>query len=204
MNGPGRPVFNDGMQPHDQEATEEDKAILEQQQHHQHQMIALEEKCNQQQRRINAMQFARDAREELFGRQEQDNSISQEFNSVFSGIKVWCNGFPQDSSRPIDFEGIPVECRNMIRRVIPALPDQQSIQTLLPFEDLKRRRKFMRGWIAFNVSELIFRSADGLPSAADIWIPEGCRNSLKTLGSCFSESGTFDCHNTKASWILKF
>ncbi|KAF4419187.1 hypothetical protein FACUT_11542 [Fusarium acutatum] len=66
------------------------------------QMANLEERCRQQQLRINAMQAARDAQEDILGNQEPDINIKQRFNVVFSSIKTWCNKFPQDASRPLD------------------------------------------------------------------------------------------------------
>lgn len=157
------------------------------------QVNKLEDRSNQLKRRNDALQSLRDAQEEVLGRQVQDSTISADFHDIFSQIKSWSGKFCRDASQPMDIQRIEPEVAFDIQRVIPSLANLDQLPALLPPGDIKRRRQFIRGWIALNVAEHMFRTlpAPSRPfeSGSDIWIPTEPRNAVKSLEMTLLNSG---------------
>ncbi|KAF5013316.1 hypothetical protein FDECE_666 [Fusarium decemcellulare] len=147
---------------------------------------ALEENCTRLKRRNDAMQLTRDAQEELLGRQEPDSEISARFEEIFSQVKNWISKFcnTKDAARTMEIDFIDPVLTSQIQRVMPKVRSIQELPDLLPPNDIKRRKKFIRGWIALNVSENMFRSLTvphAMETGSDLWIPEAARNATMAL-----------------------
>ncbi|KAJ3547507.1 hypothetical protein NM208_g1481 [Fusarium decemcellulare] len=170
-----------------QHANEENKGLREH-------LMKLEETCSQLKRRNDAMQSTRDAQEEFLGRQEPDSEISARFEEIFSQVKNWTNKFcnTKDAARAMEIDLIDPGLTSQIQRVMPKVRSIQDLPDLLPLKDIKRRKKFIRGWIALNVSEHMFRSLTAphaMETGSDLWIPEAARSAVMVLEMTLLHSG---------------
>ncbi|RTE79731.1 hypothetical protein BHE90_005753 [Fusarium euwallaceae] len=135
--------------------------------------------------RVEAMQSALDAQESRLGRQEQDDSVKQQFDNVFHPIKKWATNFCRDASQPIDMTDISPSWTPLVQRVIPSIPSLEHLSEYLPGSDMKRRKMFVRGWIAFNVTYRILSDPKQPESETDLWLYKRERDAIKSLESIF-------------------
>ncbi|RSL74713.1 hypothetical protein CEP51_011467 [Fusarium floridanum] len=135
--------------------------------------------------RVEAMQSALDAQESRLGRQEQDDSVKQQFDNVFHPIKKWATNFCRDASQPIDMTDISPSLTPLVQRVIPSIPSLEHLSEYLPGSDMKRRKMFVRGWIAFNVTYRILSDPEQPESETDLWLHKQERDAVKSLESIF-------------------
>lgn len=145
-------------------------------------------------KRNNAMQSARDAQEELLGRQEQDLTISANFEGIFLQLKSWTSKFCNAAKYPMTVTGIHKDNLSQIRRVLPSLQDHEDLPRLLPPNDLRRRRRFVRGWVALILAETMIRSlpvpSHPASSGHDLWMPPETRGAVRELETTLLSSGT--------------
>lgn len=156
----------------------------------------LERNCDHLQRRNDALQASRDAREDLLGRQESDSTLSASFDGIMLQIKSWAAKCCKDANYDVDVNQIDSGLLSRFQRVMPGIQSIEDFPRLLPICDVRSRRQFIRGWIALNLTESMFRSLPapsyGTESGSDVWIPEKSRNAVKSLEMTFLNSGMFD------------
>ncbi|KAJ4156411.1 hypothetical protein NW754_008039 [Fusarium falciforme] len=148
----------------------------------------LDSECSRLKNRVEAMQSARDAQESRLGRQEQDDSIKEQVANVFQPIKKWATNFCRDASQPFDVTGISPSFTPLIQRVIPSILSLEDLPVFLPGSDMKRRKMFVRGWIAFNVTFRVLSDPRQSDSESDLWLPKMQRDAVKSLESIFVSS----------------
>lgn len=153
-----------------------------------------DEQAAQLKKRNNAMQSSRDAQEELLGRQEQDLTISANFESIFLQLKSWTSKFCNAANNPMTVTGIHKDNLSQIRRVLPSLQDHEDLPRFLPPNDLRRRRKFVRGWVSLILAETMIRSlpvpSHPASSGHDLWMPAKARGAIRELETTLLSSGT--------------
>lgn len=153
-----------------------------------------DEQGAQLKKRNNAMQSSRDAQEELLGRQEQDLTISANFESIFLQLKSWTSKFCNAANSPMTVTGIHKDNLSQIRRVLPSLTDHEDLPEFLTSNDLRRRRKFVRGWVGLILAETMIRSLPGPSHPAslghDLWMPPKAREAFRELETTLLSSGT--------------
>lgn len=157
----------------------------------QDQIQDLKSECGRLKNRVETMQSARDAQESNLGRQEQDDSIRQQFNNVFQPIRNWSAKFCMDASQPVDVRGISPAVTRLIQRVLPGMRSLDELPDFLPVGDKKRRRMFIRGWVALNVSLRISQDFDHEEFETDLWLPKKERDAIRSLESKFIPSGGY-------------
>ncbi|KAJ4179696.1 hypothetical protein NW755_012252 [Fusarium falciforme] len=148
----------------------------------------LDSECSRLKNRVEAMQSARDAQESRLGRQEQDDSIKAQVANVFLPIKKWTTNFCRNASQPFDVAGISPSFRPLIQRVIPSILSLEDLPVFLPGSDMKRRKMFVRGWIAFNVTFRVLSDPKQSDSESDLWLPKMQRDAVKSLESILISS----------------
>ncbi|KAM6516432.1 hypothetical protein FALCPG4_014616 [Fusarium falciforme] len=148
----------------------------------------LDSECSRLKNRVEAMQSARDAQESRLGRQEQDDSIKAQVANVFLPIKKWTTNFCRNASQPFDVAGISPSFTPLIQRVIPSILSLEDLPVFLPGSDMKRRKMFVRGWIAFNVTFRVLSDLKQSDSESDLWLPKMQRGAVKSLESIFISS----------------
>ncbi|KAJ3457159.1 hypothetical protein FSOLCH5_011745 [Fusarium solani] len=166
---------------HDNQILQESKMKLE------GHMQKLDSECSRLKNRVEAMQSARDAQESRLGRQEQDDSIKEQVANVFQPIKKWTTNFCRDALQPVDVTGISSSFTPLIQRVIPSIHSLEGLPTFLSGSNMKRRKMFVRGWIAFNVTRVLSDPRQ-LDSESDLWLPKMQRDAVKSLETVFISS----------------
>jgi hypothetical protein len=133
------------------------------------------------------MEKAMDNKELFLGPQKTDDDIQTSFNGLVSSIKTWSANFLGD----VGGESGPKWRQEELGRyldVVPLCREIRGIEFLLAKK--KMRRLFVRGWTAYVMSELVFRTlpvpTPGIEipedaSSADLWLEESQRSSLLTL-----------------------
>ncbi|KAI1804475.1 hypothetical protein F4811DRAFT_277551 [Daldinia bambusicola] len=159
--------------------------------HLQNQVQALEESNQIIKRRNDKLQGYVDNREAALGYQESDEAITSKFRSLYHQIRTWSNKFCVNSDKPIKL-GFPDEEQfQLLQRVLPMMSNVEDWATCL--SDSKRRRKFVRGWVALNVTETMFRTLPSKnyqwDSGTDYWIPEQTRRGLVDVERALLNSG---------------
>lgn len=149
------------------------------------------------------MQSTFDSREDLTGRQEVDAEIQARFRQIFEQIKAWTNKFCKEA-HPLEMGRVARDKTSLSRlqAVVPGLKELGDLPRELPAGNQKRRRQFIRGWIAVNVGETMFRSLPAPPhpldAGRDIWIPARPRDAIAELELTLIQSGT----HGSLSWLL--
>ncbi|KAH7160461.1 hypothetical protein B0J13DRAFT_644091 [Dactylonectria estremocensis] len=144
-------------------------------------------------KRNNAMQSFRDAEEELLGRQEQDSTISADFEALFLQLKSWTSKCCSAADSLMAVTDAHRQNLQMIRRVLPNLADVEKLPDFLPVGNVRRRRKFIRGWIGLVLSEQMIRSLPGplhpTSLGCDVWLPLKVSESVRELETTLLSSG---------------
>ncbi|RSL54236.1 hypothetical protein CEP54_009997 [Fusarium duplospermum] len=164
------------------------------------QVQKLENECGRLKNRVEAMQSAQDAQESRLGRQEQDDSVRQQFNNVFQPIKKWSTNFCNDASQPINMRGISPALTPLVQRVLPGLGSLEELPQFLPVGDKKRRKMFIRGWVALNVSFRILPGPNQQEIRSDLWLPKKEREAVRSLESAFILSSEKDSQSSYHEW----
>lgn len=149
----------------------------------------LKSECSRLKNRVETMQSAQDAQESHLSRQEQDDSIRQQFNNVFQPIKNWSAKFCRDASQPVNVSGISPAVTPLIQRVLPGMRSLDELPDFLPVGDKKRRRMFIRGWVALNVSVRVLQDFNQEEFETDLWLPKVERDAIRSLEVTFISSG---------------
>lgn len=137
------------------------------------------------------MQSVQDAQENRLGHQEQDDSIHQQFNNVFQPIKNWSAKFCMGPSQPINMSGISPAVAPLIQRVLPGMLSLDELPDFLPVGDKKRRRMFIRGWVALNVSLRVLGDFNREEFETDLWLPKKERDAIRNLEANLMPSGEY-------------
>lgn len=133
------------------------------------------------------MQKAMENKDLFLGLQKTDNDIQTGFNSLINAIKTWSSNFMGGHGQEPVFllEALP-----KYRNVVPQCREITDIENLLAKK--KSRRLFVRGWTAYIMSDLIFKTlpqntsyiTEDIMSAlsnSDLWLEEDDRDSLQKL-----------------------
>ncbi|KAH8734130.1 hypothetical protein BGZ61DRAFT_529332 [Ilyonectria robusta] len=152
-----------------------------------------DEQAAQLKKRNSAMQSSRDAQEELLGRQEQDLTILANFEGISLQLKSWTSKFCNAANNPMTVTGIQKDNLSQIRRVLPSLQDHEDLPRFLPPNDLRRRRKFVRGWVGLILAETMIRSlpvpSHPASSGHDLWMPPEACGAVRELETTLLSSG---------------
>ncbi|KAI0849513.1 hypothetical protein F5Y00DRAFT_269499 [Daldinia vernicosa] len=155
------------------------------------QVQALEESNQIIKRRNDKLQGYVDNKEAAIGYQEPDEAITSKFRSLHHQIRTWANKFCVNSDKPIKLAFPDEEQFRLLQRVLPMMGNVDDWATCL--SDSKRRRKFVRGWVALNVTETMFRTLPSKnyqwDSGTDYWIPEQTRRGLVDVERALLNSG---------------
>lgn len=161
------------------------------------QLELMMEQTVQIKRRNERMQELLDGRDDLLGQQKADDAIYQAFSNLMAQIRNWSNAFCTNFDRPLDLlKAIPQKYDSFVLRVTPRLLTTEQLEAWLDVgkQCKKRRRRFVRGWVALNIAETMFRNLPGLAypyeSGEDHWIPEGdVRQGVRVLEKELLQSG---------------
>jgi hypothetical protein len=108
------------------------------------------------------------------------------FRSIVSAIKTWSSNFNAGSQNAF-------EERDMLeyQQVAPLCTSYQYLQRLV--EGKRSKRLFVRGWTAYNMSKLLFRTLDALDdtSRLDVWMERDTAEAFRVLEDSFWDTGQF-------------
>lgn len=159
----------------------------------QNQVLSLQEVNQLLKRRNDRLQAAKDAKEDAFGHQESDDAICSRFKSLTHQIRTWSSRFCTSATKPLTVGHIDADEVERVLRISPFLQSVDDLPRFLGLGDTKRRRKFVRDWVALNVTETLFRT---LPApthqheaGVDLWIPGDVRENLENVERKLLHSG---------------
>ncbi|KAI0517989.1 hypothetical protein F5B22DRAFT_87347 [Xylaria bambusicola] len=152
-----------------------------------------DEKSNKLKRRNEKLQAQIDNDESVLGHQKSDEDVKAPFQSMNIAIKNWTSKWCDTTRRNIEctFDRLFCEKRmGIVQSILPLVKNQDDFISLIL--DVKRRRKFVRGWIGFHIANDIFRTLpgpSGNESGSDIWIPAKIRGSVDEVEHTLLSSG---------------
>ncbi|KAL8838119.1 MAG: hypothetical protein Q9170_002260 [Blastenia crenularia] len=100
------------------------------------------------------MQYAMESKELFVGRQDSDDTIYSQFQTMIGQIKTWSVPFAQ--GRPILQREFSTAAIDHIRRVAPRMTNKESLESFLTTP--KNMRLFVRGYVGFAIADQLFRS----------------------------------------------
>ncbi|KAJ8131337.1 hypothetical protein O1611_g2289 [Lasiodiplodia mahajangana] len=168
-----------------------------------------EDKSNKLKRRNEKLQAQIDSDESTLGHQQPDEVVLSQFRSLIGSIKNWAAkwfsgspphdvGFDFDWSIDGDFKAI--------QSILPYVKNKEDFASFVT--DVRKRRKFVRGWVGLHVAKDIFRT---LPAAvnlypfpqelgSDIWIPAVLRAHVDEIELALLNSGDSTTLNEFNQW----
>jgi hypothetical protein len=120
-------------------------------------------------RAVHKMQSVVDNKELRLGPQATDEEVRAKFGSILASIKTWSTDFTGGGGEPGAFQ------ENRLSQYLCVAPIHTTTSGLEHLvHDKKRRRLFVRGWAAYVMSDMLFRTLTAEthsgPQGDDYWL----------------------------------
>lgn len=129
---------------------------------------AEKDQVSRTKRSANLLETTMENKEIFLGAQARnDDEVRGKFKSIISSIKTWSNNFNAGVGHAFS-EDMLLE----YQRVAPLCTQMQYLEKVV--DDKKRKRLFVRGWAAYIMTKLLFRTLDPLGDlGTDVWMSQG-------------------------------
>jgi hypothetical protein len=134
------------------------------------------DRADRTKRSVNLLETEMDSKEFFLGDQARnDDEVRGKFGSLLSSIKTWSNNFNAGAGYAFKEEMLPD-----YQRVAPLCIHIERLEHLV--NDKRRKRLFVRGWAAYIMMKLLFRTLDPLGDyGTDVWVEASTADTFARL-----------------------
>lgn len=157
-----------------------------------------QDRVDRTKRSANLLETTMDNKEIFLGVQARnDDEVRGNFYSIISSIKTWSNNFNAGGGHSFREDMLPE-----YQRVAPLCTQLKYLERTV--DDKKRKRLFVRGWVAYVMTKSLFRTLDPLGDfGVDVWLDMRVADTFRRLENRLWLSGGFSytCSSATANTI---
>lgn len=157
----------------------------------QDELVKEQDRVDRTKRSANLLEATMDNKEIFLGSQARnDDEVRTRFGSLINSIKTWSNNFNAGSGDFFSEDMLPE-----YERVTPLCTRLHYLEKIV--NDKKRKRLFVRGWAAYVMTKMLFRTLDPLgDSGTDVWMEPGLADTFSRLENELWFAGEFSLRRT--------